>query len=83
MPVASPVAAIPAAVVSAIATVAAPLSELLQGLLWGWPQHRGFGRIMSSTKGGHQGQRGSRCCPRHELWSMSDHACRTDRSSGA
>ena len=21
-------------------------------------------------------------CPLHELWSMSDHACRTDRSSG-
>ena len=79
----TPGAAIPAAVVPRTAAVAAPLfgaAKLFQGLLRGGPQHRGLGRVMSPTKGGHQGQRWSRLLL--ELWSMSDHACRTDRSSG-
>ena len=68
-----------------ITAVAAPLvgAKLLQGLLRGWPQHRGFGGIMSPTEGGHQGQVGPAFfSPVHVLWSISDHACRTDWSSG-
>ena len=59
----TPGAAIPAAVVPRTAAVAAPLfgaAKLLHGLLRGGPQHRGLSRVMSPTKGGHQGQRWSR-----------------------